>query len=164
MASVTRQKTRVRIMVRRDLKSSVLAIESASFNNPLSEEEFMRQMRQANCLGLVAEIGTKIVGFVVYEFPEPEFRILNLAVDPQYRRGGVGKSLIAALKDRLLRSNKYTGISIFVRETNVYAQLFFQANGFKATGVRRGFYQDTGEDGFTMVYTLPVDAAVPLRE
>jgi ribosomal-protein-alanine N-acetyltransferase len=53
-------------MIRRDMPE-VLAIEHASFEYPWCEEEFLRVLRQRNCIGMVAEQGERIVGFMVYE-------------------------------------------------------------------------------------------------
>ncbi len=56
----------VRWMIRRDM-SDVLAIESESFEFPWSEEEFVRCLRQRNCIGMVAELDDRIVGYMIYE-------------------------------------------------------------------------------------------------
>ena len=39
-----------------------------------------------------------------------------------------------------------------VRETNLPAQLFFRAHGFRAVSVLRDFYEDTAEDAYLMQY------------
>jgi ribosomal-protein-alanine N-acetyltransferase len=41
-------------MIRRDMPQ-VLAIEAASFEFPWAEEDFIRVLRQRNCLGMVVE-------------------------------------------------------------------------------------------------------------
>lgn len=54
-------------MIRRDLPS-VLAIDTACHEHPWSEEEFIRCLRQRNCIGMVAKLpDEQIVGYMVYE-------------------------------------------------------------------------------------------------
>src|SRR4051794_39786908 len=70
MSSVPTAKALVRVhirwMIRRDMPE-VLAIEHASFDFPWGEEEFLRVLRQRNCIGMVAEHGERVVGFMIYE-------------------------------------------------------------------------------------------------
>jgi ribosomal-protein-alanine N-acetyltransferase len=40
-----------------------------------------------------------------------------------------------------------------VRETNLPAQLFFRALGFRATIVLRNFFDDSAEDAYVMQYS-----------
>jgi ribosomal-protein-alanine N-acetyltransferase len=46
-----------------------------------------------------------------------------------------------------LSIQRRTRIVTEVRETNLPAQLFFKANGFRAVCVLRDYYEDTTEDG-----------------
>lgn len=41
-----------------------------------------------------------------------------------------------------------------MRESNVAAQLFFRAQGFRAVSVLRDFYDDTSEDAYAMRYDI----------
>ena len=43
-------------------------------------------------------------------------------------------------------------IDLEARETNVQAQLFFKAMGFRAVKVLRDFYEDATEDAYLMQY------------
>ena len=45
----------------------VLTIERSSFQFAWTEEEFLCCLRQRNCIGTVAELDHKIVGFMIYE-------------------------------------------------------------------------------------------------
>ena len=50
----------IRWMIRRDMPE-VLDIERDSFEFPWSEEDFMRCLRQRNCIGMVAERGDRVI-------------------------------------------------------------------------------------------------------
>ena len=59
-----------------------------------------------------------------------------------------------------VRSNRRNRIVLEVRETNLSAQLFFRQLGFRATGVLKGFYEDTPEDAFLMQFRQTADEAM----
>ena len=142
----------IRWMIRRDMPE-VLKIEAASFEYTWDEDEFLNLLRPRNCIGMVAEHENRVVGFMIYEMQNTRLHILNFAVDPEFRKAGVGSQMIHKLTCKLRQQHRRE-ITLEVRETNLPAQKFFQAMGFLATGVLREFY-DTGEDAYAMVYRLP---------
>lgn len=140
----------IRWMIRRDMPE-VLQTEQDSFEFPWAEEDFLRCLREQNCVGMVAEQGERVVGFMIYELHKQELHILNFAVHPGYRRGAVGAQMVAKLIGKL-SSHRRTRIALEVRETNLPAQLFFRSQGFRAVRVLRHFYEDSGEDAYVMQY------------
>jgi ribosomal-protein-alanine N-acetyltransferase len=140
----------IRWMIRRDMPE-VLDAEQQSFEFPWSEEDFLRCLRQRNCIGMVAEHGEKVVGFMIYELHKAKLHILNFAVHPAWRRQGVGAQMVAKLISKL-SSHRRTRITLEVRETNLAAQLFFRKQEFRALKVLRNYYEDSGEDAFLMQY------------
>ena len=159
-----REQVRVHIrwMIRRDMPE-VLQTEQESFEFSWTEEDFLRCLRQRNCIGMVAEQGEKVVGFMIYELHKAKLHILNFAVQPAWRRCGVGGQMVAKLISKL-SSHRRTRITLEVRETNLPAQLFFRIQGFKAVKVLRSFYEDSGEDAFLMQYRLLDDTGDDLEE
>src|SRR5438067_7654833 len=145
----------IRWMIRRDMPE-VLQAERESFEFSWTEEDFLRCLRQRNCIGMVAEQGEKVVGFMIYELHKSKLNILNFAVSPSSRRAGVGSQMVAKLISKL-SSHRRTRITLEVRETNLIAQLFFRAQGFRAVRVLRSYYEDSGEDAFLMQYQLADD-------
>ena len=140
----------IRWMIRRDM-ANVLDIEEKSFEYPWSEEEFVRCLRQRNCIGMVAEHENEVVGFMIYELHKNRLHLLNFAVAAHYRRKGVGRAMIDKLASKLSLDRR-NRIMLEVRETNLIAQLFFRQLGFKAVSVLREFYEDTPEDAYLMQY------------
>ena len=129
MSTQSKQEVRVHIrwMIRRDMPE-VLAIEEDSFEFPWSEEEFLRCLRQRNCIGMVAEHDERVVGFMIYELNKTRIHVLNFAVARDHRRLGVGKQMISKLIGKL-SSQRRARIILEVRETNLPAQLFFARAG-----------------------------------
>ncbi len=152
----------IRWMIRRDMPE-VLNIEQQSFDYAWTEEDFLRCLRQRNCIGMVAESGEKVVGFMIYELHKSKLHILNFAVHPSFRRLGVGSQMVAKLISKL-SSHRRTRISLEVRETNLAAQVFFSKQGFRALRVLRGFYDDSGEDAYLMEYRFADDTGLDSEE
>jgi ribosomal-protein-alanine N-acetyltransferase len=140
----------IRWMIRRDMPS-VLAIEEASFEFPWSEEDFIRCLRQRNCIGMVAERDDQVVGFMIYELHKNRLHLLNFSVDPACRRTSIGRSMVEKLSSKLSQDRR-NRITLEVRETNLGAQLFFKQLGFRAISVLRDFYEDTTEDAYLMQF------------
>ncbi len=160
MSSAQKQEVRVHIrwMIRRDMPE-VLAIEAGSFEFAWSEEDFIRCLRQRNCIGMVAEYDDRVVGFMIYELNKTRIQVLNFAVHPAFRRRGVGQQMVSKLVGKL-SAQRRSRITLEVRETNLPAQLFFRTCGFRAVSVLRNFYEDTPEDAYLMHYRYrPADVA-----
>jgi [ribosomal protein S18]-alanine N-acetyltransferase len=152
MSTQQQQEARLHIrwMIRRDM-AEVLEIENESFEFPWSEEEFIRCLRQRNCIGMVADCDDKVVGFMVYELHKTRLHILNFAVGRSRRRQGIGRKMAGKLVGKL-SAQRRTRIVLEVRETNLDAQIFFRAQGFRAVNVLRDFYEDTTEDAYLMQF------------
>lgn len=150
--SSSKQQLRVHIrwMIRRDMVE-VLEVENDGFEFPWSEEDFIRCLRQRNCIGMVAEHDERVVGFMIYELHRTRLHVLNFAVAKDHQRRGVAKQMIAKLVSKLSHQRR-TRILLEVRETNLAAQLFFRNAGFRAVSVLRDFYDDTTEDAYLMQF------------
>ena len=146
----------IRWMIRRDMPE-VLQIEQESFGYPWCEEDFLRCLRQRNCIGMVAELNEKVVGFMIYELHKSKLHILNFAVHPESRRRRIGSQMIQKLIGKL-SSHRRNRITLEVRETNLASQLFFRDARFRAIRVLRAFYEDTSEDAYLMQHRLSVAA------
>jgi len=155
-------KVHIRWMIRRDMPE-VLQAEQESFEYAWTEEDFLKCLRQRNCIGMVAEHGEKVVGFMIYELHKAKLHILNFAVHPSWRRHGVGGQMVAKLISKL-SSHRRTSITLEVRETNLAAQVFFGKQGFRAQRVLRSFYEDSGEDAFLMEYRFGDDVGDEMDE
>lgn len=89
---------------------------------------------------LVAEKNGKIVGFVIaIKQSNNELRILMLAVDKNFRRQGIGTSL---LRELLFRFPEIRRIYLEVKVSNKEAIKFYKKNGFKIKDKIEDFYSD----------------------
>jgi len=154
--SAGRAKDKVRIhirwMIRRDMPE-VLRAERASFEFAWTEDDFLRCLRQRNCIGMVAETDDRVIGFMIYELHKTKLHILNFAVHPHARKAGIGGQMVAKLVNKL-STHRRQRITLAVRERNLPAQVFFRGHDFRATRVLRNYYEDSGEDAFQMEYRV----------
>lgn len=144
--------TAIRRLTRSDMVD-VLRIESASIDNPWIEDDFQNVLLQSNCIGMVAELAGRVVGFMIYELHKGNLEILDFAVDPRYRRQGVGRQMVDRLKAKLSQQGQ-NELRLLVRERNLVAQLFFRSQGFLAVEVLSNEYDETDEDAYVMRYRL----------
>jgi ribosomal-protein-alanine N-acetyltransferase len=148
----SRNRIHIRWMIRRDMVE-VLAAERGSFDHAWTEEDFLRCLRQRNCIGMVAEQNDRIVGFMIYELHKSKLHVLNFAVAPHCRRAGIGRQMVDKLIAKL-SSHRRSKITMAIRETNLDAQLFFRKMDFKAVKVLRRYYEDSNEDAFLMEFLV----------
>ena len=146
----------IRWMIRRDM-AEVLEIENHSFPFPWSDDDFMRCLRQRNCIGMVVEQDEKIVGFMIFELLKSSLRLLNLAVHKSYRRQGVGKAMVEKLKAKLSQQRR-TQIELLIHERNMDGQFFFRQMGFEAIEiVATPWPLECDDDGYVMVRRIECD-------
>lgn len=142
----------IRWFIRRDMVK-VLKIENESFESSWTEKDFLSCLRQRNCIGMVAAHEQEIVGFMVYELHKSKLVILNFAVSDETRRRHVGAQMVHNLIDKLSRLRR-NEIILEVKESNLDAQLFLKAHGFRAVRILRNHYDDSTEDAYVMRYRL----------
>jgi ribosomal-protein-alanine acetyltransferase len=91
----------------------------------------------------VAEKDGSIVGFAVHRsLDEEEMELLNIAVDPHYRRSGVATRLIGNIDS--------PNVLLEVRESNFDAQKLYQKLGFIEIGRREKYYTEPDETAIVM--------------
>jgi len=152
----------IRWLIRRDMES-VLAIENDSFEYPWSEEDFLTMLRTRNCIGMVAmspykseEEPGEVIGYMIYELHKGYIGMHNFAVSREHRREGVGTALIEKLTGKLSFERR-TALTLEVQEENLTAQQFFRSQGFKATEVLYGHYEEPVKNAYAMRYDLKAD-------
>jgi ribosomal-protein-alanine N-acetyltransferase len=129
---------------------AIMTIENASFSSPWSARFFLQELKVPCARSLLAVEGEKAVGYMIYWLLPSEIDIHNLAVHPAYRRQGIGRALLEAVIEEAKRC-RFVGVTLEVRTSNEAAQRLYQSLGFVASGVRKGYYSDTGEDALAMV-------------
>ena len=151
----------IRWMIRRDLVE-VITIEQENFEWAWSEDDFVYCLRRRNCIGRVIERDNKIVGFMIYALESKCLDLVNFAVAKDYQRTGLGRAMVDHLIEKLT-PQKRVQIKLHIRETNLAGQKFFREMGFRATSIKRNFYDNTTEDAYVMRYEIPTIQTIVQR-
>jgi len=136
----------------------VMAIERASFAYPWSSRFFHQEFEVECARSILAEMNGRIVGYVLFWLLPETVDIHNLAVRGEYRRRGVGRILLHKVIVEALGQSS-ARVTLEVRKSNLAAQKLYESAGFVATGVRKAYYSDDGEDALTMALDLLPSAA-----
>jgi ribosomal-protein-alanine N-acetyltransferase len=94
---------------------------------------------------LIAREGTRIIGCAIGDRQGGQARVINLCVDPDARRRGVGTTLLRSLEALLPTGN----IVLMVEEQNEAAQALYRREGYLPVGTGRDYY-GRGQDGIWM--------------
>ncbi len=124
-----------------------MAVEEASFPTPWSRALFEEEIgrRFSDAIVVVGDPEGTVAGYAICWTVGEESHLLNIAVRPDARKKGIGRSL---LRECIRRSAHAGGrrIILEVRPTNRDAIRLYEREGFRYLGIRKGYYTDTGED------------------
>jgi ribosomal-protein-alanine N-acetyltransferase len=147
---------RIRRMVHDDLPL-VSDIERRSYDFPWSHGVF-RDCLLAGYYCSVMDRGDFVVGYAILSVAAGEAHILNLCVDPLYRKLGYGDRL---LHEILLRARNAEVSEVFleVRPSNVGAIALYRKKGFRQIASRPSYYQARGGREDAAVLSLRITPA-----
>ncbi len=123
------------------------------FSSPWSEVTFASMLGERGCAFYIARSGGSAVGFCAIRAASDEGELLDIAVLPEHRRGGIGTALLGAGL-AYLRDAGTERIFLEVRVSNSAAQSMYASCGFVACGVRKKYYSAPTEDAAVMVLDL----------
>lgn len=139
---------------------AVQRIERASFTTPWPAYAY-RQEIETNRLAhyivarvgdeIVGEqiVGDQIVGFAGMWMMVDQAHITTFAVDPRWRRKGIGSQMVRALLE-MARPLGARQATLEVRLSNLAARHLYERFGFRPVGIRPRYYSDNGEDALIM--------------
>src|SRR5919106_7041809 len=116
---------------------AVIELDQKSFSLPWPERSFRFELTDnpaSRCW--VAELDSKVVGMIVVWLIVDEAHVATLAIDPEYRRQGVGKRLLAHALRYIMQDGARRSF-LEVRESNIAAQEMYLKFGYEVTGRRR---------------------------
>lgn len=136
-------------MMSRNTIRQVAEIEKESFANPWSQAAFEAELGNSAARYVVALEAGEVIGYAGYWHILDEAHVTNVAVRKDKRGLGYGRSIM----ERLLELAVAEGIvhmTLEVRVSNAIARALYLSMGFRELGLRRGYYEDNGEDAVIM--------------
>jgi [ribosomal protein S18]-alanine N-acetyltransferase len=137
--------------VKKDAFGGLADLHTRCFARGWSSMELARLAAEPGVIALSAG-GKRAAGFILVRVALDEAEILTLATDPQERRTGIARSLLAAAMIEARRSGART-VFLEVSDQNAAAISLYQSAGFVQGGRRRAYYSD-GSDALVMEKTL----------
>lgn len=127
----------------------VAQLEKQCFSSPWSINSIQGELTNPLSLWVVATEGEKLAGYVGSQTVLGEADMMNLAVDPAFRRQGIGRELVNTLINCLKEKGAYC-LTLEVRASNVQAISLYDQLGFLEIGRRPNYYSDPKEDALIL--------------
>ncbi len=127
----------------------VAQLENLCFSDPWSEKSVASELSNPLSLWLVAMEGERLAGYVGSQSVEGEADMMNVAVHPDFRRRGVGETLVNALVVALAEKGVHS-LTLEVRVSNESAIGLYKKLGFSQAGLRKNYYRHPKEDAYIL--------------
>ena len=128
---------------------SVAALEKVCFHDPWSEKSVGDELQNPLSLWLTAMEGDRLWGYVGSQTVMGETDMMNVAVDPEFRRQGVAEALIRKLVEALKERDSHC-LTLEVRASNEPAICLYHKLGFVQVGRRPNYYRSPREDALIL--------------
>jgi ribosomal-protein-alanine N-acetyltransferase len=133
------------IEIRPAAPGDLAAIDAIQRASPDAAHWAASEYLEYNCI--VAVVDQRVVGFLVFREAADEREVLNLAVDPAFRRRGVAATLLCAA----LRSSPGRWF-LEVRASNRAARELYRKVGFIEASVRLDYYESPPEHAIVLKF------------
>ncbi len=129
--------------------NAIEEIERRSYPTPWSRSMFAGELAKPASVCLGAFEGERMAGYMIISRYVDAWHVMNIAVDPEFRRRGIATALLERLFE-LTEDESRRGYTLEVRVSNEGAIKLYERLGFRSRGIRRGYYTDNREDALIM--------------
>jgi len=154
------QSASIRTATTHDIEA-IRLIDAQVYPLPWSSKMVHAQITGPNRLHLVAEIDGVVVGHAGILFLDDVGHVSTVAVDPSMQRRRIGFELMLTLL-RSAFDKDCSAVTLEVRSGNTAAMSMYRQFAMAPTGVRRGYYADTGDDAL-ILWSPALDASYAQR-
>ena len=127
----------------------VAALEKLCFADPWSEQSVASELNNIWSYWIVALEDDQVVGYIGSQTSFGETDMMNVAVDPRFRRRGIAESLIGCLITELKNRGSHS-LALEVRASNAPAIALYEKLGFQQVGLRKNYYRNPKEDALIL--------------
>lgn len=141
----------------------VWAIERASFSNPWHKTAFIGEIHNppiSHPYVIVHSSEQRVIGYIIYWHLQEEVQISNIAIHPDYRRMGIGETVLRQIMEKL-KGEKVRFIFLEVRPSNTAAIDLYKKLAFDIVGIRKDYYRNPEEHAIIMGKTLVEASKIP---
>ncbi len=141
-------------ILREEYLPAIMEIEKEAYPEPWTIGMFREEIRSKRSFFYTAWLGDLLIGYSGFWLVLDEGHITSLTVRNDYRGYGYGREQLF----HLLTVGEERGVRAFtleVRESNERARKLYDSSGFRAVGLRKGYYSSTREDAIVMLKELP---------
>ena len=128
---------------------AVAELEKVCFSDPWSENSVASELKNKLALWLVAEEGDQVVGYIGSQTCGDETDMMNVAVNPDFRRKGAAETLVNALVEEL-KAMESRSLTLEVRASNAPAIALYRKLDFAEIGRRKNYYRNPKEDALIL--------------
>ena len=133
----------------KDHVPQIAHLEAQGFSDPWSEKSVASELENPLSLWLVAEENGQVYGYVGSQTVLGESDMMNVAVDPGFRRQGIARALIETLIAELSKMGSRC-LRLEVRVSNENARALYARMGFQQLGLRKNYYHNPKEDALIL--------------
>jgi [ribosomal protein S18]-alanine N-acetyltransferase len=146
-------------LTRADDLDGVIEVERASFHNPTTREWYVSELDRPDvCYVFVLRTSeSRVAGFCAFWRVADQIHINNLAIRPELRGKGLGRTLLRRVLDEAERLGAVHA-TLEVRRSNIAARRLYEGAGFQLAGVRASYYTHPIEDALILARTTVLQA------
>jgi ribosomal-protein-alanine N-acetyltransferase len=130
--------------------NAILSLEKECFDKDAFDKDIFLEFYETEPYGfLVGEYNDKLIGYVIISTRRNtrNGEIISIAVSPEYRKRGIGSSLLKKSLE-VLKSKNVENVRLIVRKSNMIAQNFYRKHKFEEVEFIKNYYKN--EDGIIM--------------
>lgn len=153
MTSISTQHLSLRPLEVSDIET-IMEIELRAYPHPWTEGIFFDCMRVGySCWAYQSQ--NTIIGYLILSLVLDEMHILNICIDPNYQKQGLGKLLLKKAEG-IGQEKGAKEVFLEVRPSNKAALLLYQDFGYNQIGLRKNYYPAANgrEDAIVMAKTM----------
>lgn len=130
--------------------AKIAEIEKVSFKTPWSAQMIADELKNPLANYFVVEKDGQVLAYMGYYRILDEAHITNIAVKPDEKRKGYGKTLLSFVLDEM-KDVGVSKVTLEVNEKNVAAISLYESFGFLTAGRRKKYYEGVDD---ALIYWL----------
>lgn len=148
LSEATRKRKKESLKIREmkaDDIEKVMEIEKDVFPEPWDEDVFYYSIVKDSFISVVGIQKNKVAAYMIGQFGEEKFHLMNLAVSRKYWREGYGTAMIGYLIDILKRRENINTCYLELRINNHAAFELYKNSGFRVKEIRENYYSNNND-------------------